>query len=359
MSGERHHMLEDAISPFVEPVDGYFPRPWFTRHDPMDCTLLLVGASSAKAFPADSLRKSDFMDALFSRADKSCRDLYQRFAASPSPTRRNLDRAIGVLEDAGWQVMQTNVTCASGSLDSRISPEARRNGAELFKAVMDHVPWRAMVIFGSGAAKRFQRIAGTEMPPMVDADARPIAGLLGGKPFFVIPTLAYPGYRSSVWRCVDRCVSALNDLCLAEQDKAGCRPSIQAETSFMPPEQPLQRPAVVSLVGADAALQAAARELDQLLADHPELELRTASSQLSLWAPSQRRLFRIKRQGSRVDLLIRRDTLAYCETACDDLDMAPHKNTDFLRLFSDDASAVKALLKRIRDRLDRVDLASL
>lgn len=360
MSNERHRILEDAISPFVETVDGYFPRPWFTRHDPMDCTLLLVGASSAKSFPAGDLQKSDLMNALFNRAGTSCCDLYQRFVASPSPSRQNLDRAIQVLEDAGWRVMQTNVTCASAALDSQISPEARRNGTELFKAVMNHVPWRAMVIFGSGAAKRFRRITGVEMPPMADADAQPIAGLLGGKPFFVIPTLAYPGYRSSVWRCVSRCVSALDDLDLAKPNNGECRPNIQRAGPALSPRQPLQRPApIVLLVGTDTALQAAARGLDLLLADHPELELRSGSSQISLWAPLQRRLFRIKRQGSRVDLLIHRDILAYCEIARDHFDMAPHKNTDFLRLFSDDTSAVKALLNRIRQCLDRVDLASI
>lgn len=105
---------------------------------------------------------------------------------------------------------------------------------------------------------------------------------------------------------------------------------------------------VASLVrGKSSAVQEAARLLDAILADRPELQLKAGSSQVSIWCGAER-LFRLKTLGAQADILVRA-RLTDRMRAMAGFDLVPHKNPDFLRFRSDNPSSVRLFLSAVRD----------
>lgn len=202
--------LEDRIRELTTPRGGAYPRPWTTTTDPAQSDVLIVGASSAKTFTvADVGEHEKFLDALWNRNGRSCRAMYEAATSKPSPTRPNLDRLSQMLAERGIASLQTNVTCASARYDAEVSSKDRAHGTIIFKTVVEFVPWKAMILYGVGATEKFEKAFGLKMPDVPSPDSDPISMQFRGRPVFVSPTLAAPGYRSSVWPYLERVVAAI------------------------------------------------------------------------------------------------------------------------------------------------------
>ena len=202
--------LEDQIRTLTAARQGVYPRPWTTDTDPERVDVLIVGASSAKPFRAADVGNHDqFIDALWNRNGRKCRTMYEAATVKPSRTRPNLDRLSEMLTARGFSSLQTNVTCASAPYDSLIGKEDRDHGAEIFKTVVSHVPWKAMIVYGVGACRSFGRIFELAMPPVPSTPTSPAYTTFRNRPVFVSPTLAAPGYRTSVWPYLEQVVKAI------------------------------------------------------------------------------------------------------------------------------------------------------
>lgn len=202
--------FEDRIRAMTAPRDGAYPRPWTTDTDPAQVDVLIVGASSAKTFHViDIGNHEQFLDALWNRNGQTCRAMYDAATLKPSPTRPNLDRLSQMLAASGLSSLQTNVTCASARYDADVSEKDRAHGTLLFKTVVAHVPWKAMIIYGVGVTERFGHAFGVAMPPIPSPDTAPVQTAIYNRPVFIAPTLASPGYRTSVWLYLERVVAAI------------------------------------------------------------------------------------------------------------------------------------------------------
>lgn len=135
--------------------------------------------------------------------------MYHAATASPSKARPNLDRLSAMLAARGLTSMQTNVSCASARYDADLSEDDRSHGTEIFKAVVDHVPWQTIIIYGVRATKRFGRAFDIAMPPVPSPDSAPVQIKFQKGVVFVAPTLAPPSYRTSVWPYLERVVAAM------------------------------------------------------------------------------------------------------------------------------------------------------
>ena len=205
--------FEDRIRALTAPRGGVYSRPWMTDADPTQADVLIVGASSAKSFHVAEVGTHDqFLDALWNRNGLTCRSMYYAATSKPSPTRPNLDRLATMLADNGLTSLQTNVTCASARYDAEVSDEDRAHGTLIFKAVATHVPWKAMIVHGAGATERFGTAFGLTMPNVPLPHSAPVSRIVLGRPVFVSPTLASPGYRRSVWPYIERVVIAISGL---------------------------------------------------------------------------------------------------------------------------------------------------
>ncbi|MDQ7261815.1 hypothetical protein NM680_08405, partial [Paracoccus sp. PS-1] len=127
----------------------------------------------------------------------------------PSKTRPNLARLSKMLAERGLTSMQTNISCASARYDADLSDEDRAHGTEIFKAVLEHVPWRAMIVYGVGASKQFGRAFGMAMPQVPSPDSAPVQVSFRERTVFISPTLAPPRYRTSVWPYLERVVGII------------------------------------------------------------------------------------------------------------------------------------------------------
>lgn len=194
------------------PRDGAYPRPWTSDTNPEQADVLIVGASSAKTFHAVDVGNHDqFLDALWNRNGQRCRAMYDAATKKPSPTRANLDRLSELLAARGLNPLQTNVTCASARYDADVPDEDRAHGTELFKTVVAHVPWKAMIVYGAGAISRFGRALDVTMPQVPSPESAPVWTTVQGRPAFISPTLAFPSYRATVWPYIERVVASIAD----------------------------------------------------------------------------------------------------------------------------------------------------
>lgn len=205
--------FEDSIRALTIPRNGTYPRPWTTAADPTQADVLIVGASSANSFRvADVGCHDQFLDSLWNRNGLSCRAMYEAATAKPSHTRPNLDRLSQMLAADGLTSLQTNVTCTSAHYDAEVSEKDRAHGTLIFKTVVTHVPWKAMIIYGAGATDRFGKAFGLAMPKVPSPDSAPVSRVVYDRPAFVSPTLAFPAYRKSVWPYLERVVLAIGGL---------------------------------------------------------------------------------------------------------------------------------------------------
>lgn len=343
--------LERAIRAMTVPRNGAYPRPWTTDTDPEQADVLIVGASSAKTFNvADVGSHETFLDALWNRNGHTCRAMYSAATEKPSPTRGNLDRLSKMLAAYKLTSLQTNVTCASARYDAEVLKEDRTHGAELFKAVVAHVPWKAMIVYGVGASEEFGKAFGLEMLPVPFPESIPVLTRFQGRPVFVSPTLAFPAYRASVWPYLERVVTEIADsakamgMIGARQDFLAIRRAAPAQHSRKEaiPLSAQDTPAEFDASAANLLVQRRMNAIDANCA----LELAPSTKQASLYDRSSNiRVFRHEFTKAKADILVREDVFPFDPSLRDLVPWTPHSNPDFQRLRTDDLN----LLERILD----------
>lgn len=344
--------LERRIRAMTVPRHGIYPRPWMTDADPDHADVLIVGASSAKTFHvADVGDHERFLDSLWNRNGQTCRTMYDAATTKPSRTRPNLDRLSEMLSTEGLTSLQTNVTCVSAPYDAQVRKEARAYGTELFKAVVAQVPWRAMIVYGVGAAERFGRALGVTMPPVPPPDSEPVWTTVQERPVFVSPTLAFPQYKRSVWLYLERVVATLAKI--QEGRDAPVIRSYRSSTELpsrnphedADPHGKLPKP---DQFNASAANFLVWRRMQEIAAGSG-LSFDPGTTQASLFgAPELEntdRVFRHAFTASKADILLRKDVFSLDVELQDAGDWKPHRGKAFQRLRTDDLQ----LLGRILD----------
>lgn len=349
--------FEDHIRALTTPRHGTYPRPWMTDTDPGQANVLIVGASSAKTFHTADVGSHDkFLDALWNRNGQTCRAMYNAATVKPSRTRPNLDRLSEMLAARGLTSLQTNVTCASGRYDAEVPDEDRVHGTELFRAVVAHVPWSAMIIYGVGASKQFGRVFDVAMPPVPKVDSPPVWTMFQGRPVFVSPTLAFPGYLASVWSYVERVVVAITD----GSELMGMpapRPVLTATTP--PTQRKLVGDDTVHRVVQDTPLAFNSTDANRRvwqrmheIAAKSGLEVKLSNEQATLvrgptFLPKDR-VFRHKFNRARADILVRDDVFEVNPSLWEAAAWTTHTNPIFQNIKTDDLP----LLSRILDAVE-------
>lgn len=345
--------FEDRIRAMTVPRDGAYPRPWTTDTDPAQADVLIVGASSAKKFRATDVGShNQFLDALWNRNGQTCRGMYDAVTTKPSRTRPNLDQLSKMLAVHGLTSLQTNVTCASAPYDAEVSEEDRAHGTELFKAVVAHVRWKAMIVYGIGASKRFGRAFGVAMPPVPSPDSAPVRTTLHGRAVFISPTLAPPSYRASVWPYLERVVAAIAGGAEATEFTATL-PDVSPAPRPVPAQHPREE-AVPS--GTPAAFNTAAanrlvwRRMNAIAAASG-LRVNSSQQQAALVGgpvlSSTDRVFRHKFNAAKANILVREDVFPFGAGLKEAVEWKPHKKV-FQNLRTDDLE----LLGRVLDAVE-------
>lgn len=349
--------FEDCIRAMTTPRHDTYPRPWTTDTDPGQVNVLIVGASSAKTFHTADVGSHDhFLDALWNRNGQTCRAMYNAATIKPSRTRPNLDRLSGMLAARGLTSLQTNVTCASGRYDAEVPDEDRVHGTELFKAVVAHVPWKAMIVYGVGASKQFGRAFGVAMPPVPSADSPPVWTTIQGRPVFVSPTLAFPGYLASVWPYIERVVAAITDG--AEViDMSAVRPVLsptarptqtkRVREDTVPPGERGTPPAF-NPTDANRRVWRRMHEIEATSGLKIELSTKQATLIRGPTFLPKDRVFRHKFNKARADILVRDDVFEVNPTLWEAAAWTTHTNPIFQNIRTDDLQ----LLGRILDAVE-------
>ena len=348
--------FEDRIRLMTKPRGGAYPRPWTTDTDPRQADVLIVGASSATTFRAADVGNHDqFLDALWNRNGRTCREMYDAATAKRSRTRPNLDRLSKMLASRGLTSLQTNVSCASARFDSEISEEDRAHGTELFKTVVAHVPWRAMIVYGVGASERFGRAFGVAMPPVPSPASIPVRTTVLKRAVFVSPTLAPPSYRTSVWPYLERVVTAIA-AGGAATDTFAARSTPSPPAHRAPTQRPrpdaipssaLSTPAAFNTSAANRLVWQRMHEIaavSSLIFD-PSTQQATLTGGPEL--SSTTRVFRHKFKTAKPDLLVREDVFRFDVGLRDVAAWTTHKIPVFQAVRTDD----QQLLGRILDAI--------
>lgn len=199
---DQQAKLEAAVRRATSPINGQYPRPWMTKSTtPWTSRVFTVGRNQKNGFPVERVGDHDrYIDALFNRNGRSCRALYDEIVDRPSPTRLNTDRFVGKLASNGVSdVIETNVICYSTpmSADLRLKAhsEGKERGTELFRAILDIIRPRALVVHGAGASKDLGRLLQVELPAVPGAPDQAARTSIGGVTIWIIPSLAPPGWN--------------------------------------------------------------------------------------------------------------------------------------------------------------------
>ena len=117
-----------------------------------------------------------------------------------SPTRKNTDRLVALLEAQGvGKILETNVICYSTpmSADLRLPGHASgsKRGEEIFRYLLDAIKPKVLVVHGAGSRKKLASILDADLgsEPLSAEDTRlhEVAGYL----LAVIPSLAPPAFN--------------------------------------------------------------------------------------------------------------------------------------------------------------------
>lgn len=351
--------FEDDIRAMTAPRGGAYPRPWMTDADPEQAKVLIVGASSAKTFRSADIGDHDqFLDALWNRNGRMCRAMYDAATMKPSRTRPNIDRLSEMLAARGLTSIQTNVSCASARYDAELSEEDRAHGTEIFKAVVAYVPWRAMIVYGVGASKRFGRAFGITMPQVPSPDSEPVLVNFRGRAVFVSPTLAPPSYRTAVWPYLERVVGAIaiasgatttDTFSVLSQPSATTRPGLMKSLgSDDVPSHTLATPTDFKNSAANRLVWQRIHEI----ASASSLVVDPSRQQATLTKGPEHmgttRVFRHKFKAAKPDLLVREDVFSFDAELCKVATWNRHRTRAFQALRTDDLQ----LLGRVLDAIE-------
>jgi hypothetical protein len=349
--------FEDQIRALTAPRNGAYPRPWTTGADdtdPSQADVLIVGASSAKTFRVADVGDHDaFLDALWNRNGKTCSAMYAAATSERSRTRPNLERLSGMLAARGFTSLQTNVACASGRYDADVSDEDRAHGTDIFKVVVKHVPWKAMIVYGVGACERFGRALDVAMPSMPSPDAEPASVTIFDRPVYISPTIAPPSYRSSVWPYLERVVEKITAGRHASNVPAhGSTPLPTARPA--PMRLPRENAGTYNAPGTPNAFDdSAANELVwqrmHAIERNTGLTVYPSEKQVRLGnGPEYRnttRVFRHRFDRAKPEILVRDDVFAFDDTLMQAAAWAPYKV--FQKLRTDDLQPLGRVLDAV------------
>jgi hypothetical protein len=202
-NGMRKSEFEATIRELTAPLNGQFPRPWMTElSNPLQADVFVVGKNQRNGCP-ENLRGGHqrHIDALFNRNGETCRRSYDEVTGgSPSPTRRNTDRFIGMLRAAGAaRVLETNVICYSSPMSSDLRLTAHsggaKRGAELFAFLLDSIAPRCLIVHGAGSAKELSCVLGTPLATEPSRGDLPCFTDVSNCRVYTIPSLAPPAYN--------------------------------------------------------------------------------------------------------------------------------------------------------------------
>jgi hypothetical protein len=169
--------------------------------DPASALVFTVGMNQRNSFLVEDVGSHErYMDALFNRGGESCRGLYERLNNRASPTRRNTDGLVQTLLAHGIsKVVETNVICystpMSADLGREIHLDGRSAGREIFRALLDIIQPKVLVVHGRGAAKELGLALRTNLPRPPNEPSEPVRTTSGNFVIYVIPSLAPPGYN--------------------------------------------------------------------------------------------------------------------------------------------------------------------
>ena len=197
-----HQEFEAAITLLTQECNGQYPRPWMTNMtDPLTASLFIVGRNQAKGYPTDKLTHMRHLDALFNRAGESCDALYEEVTDfRPSQTRRNIDRFHEILKREGAdRILETNVVCYSTPMSSDLRLPAHAGGTlrgtEIFRALLEFVEPKVLIVHGSGASALLGRLLSRPLPAPPSEVSEPESTDINGMKVFVIPSLAPPKWN--------------------------------------------------------------------------------------------------------------------------------------------------------------------
>jgi len=161
-----------------------------------------VGRNQRNGFGVEAVGShEDYLDALFNRNGSSCRGLYDRLTAKPSPTRLNTDRLVSKLDQVGiTEVLETNVICystpMSSDLRSREHLGGKERGTELFRTLLEIIKPKVLIAHGAGTAKDLGRLLVASLPSVPSVPDKTARATVGDMAIWVIPSLAPPKWNS-------------------------------------------------------------------------------------------------------------------------------------------------------------------
>jgi hypothetical protein len=219
----------------------------------------------------------------------------------------------------------------------------------IFRAVVELVPWKAVILYGVGASIRFGEAFGVRVPtvPSPESEPKPLQFL--GRPVFVSPTLAPPSYRSSVWPYLERVVLAIaGDQATSEKVHMGRSETRRLPTAGSSRDQrgADHRGVPTGLVASDANLLVWERL--QNIAATTGMRLHTSETQCSLNGgpehASTTRVFRQQFAAKKPELLVRDDVMRIDPSLATAGNWVVHTNPVFHRLRTDDLGLICRIL---------------
>lgn len=196
--------LEILVRRLTTAINGQYPRPWMTDLAcPSEANVFVVGYNPATAYEMETVEYERHVDALFNRNDENCRQFYAR-VTSGTPSRDNIAMFTQKLAEAGVaSVIETNVVCYATKSKSDLSkPEhsgGKERGMEIFRALVEEIRPKAIVVHGTGVSKEFRKTLKlpSSFPCPPDRPDRIVTyEVPHGACVFVIPSLALPGYQN-------------------------------------------------------------------------------------------------------------------------------------------------------------------
>ncbi|MDE2890149.1 MAG: hypothetical protein OXR72_18265 [Gemmatimonadota bacterium] len=194
--------FEATIREITKPLNGQYPRPWMTKlRDPIQAEVFVVGMNQSREYLTHDLSHEQHVDALFNEEPEACRKLYDDLNPSPSEARKNIDRFVNRLEEAGvHNTLETNVICYSTRMSKCLRENPHIGGAwrgeEIFRFLLSSIKPKVLIVHGVGASKKLKSIMDCDIPaPPKCADDGVVRCRCGAMLVIVIPSLGQPGFN--------------------------------------------------------------------------------------------------------------------------------------------------------------------
>jgi len=185
------------------PINGQYPRPWFTdlkRPDLAD--VFVVGRNQATTYSVDRLTHEKHIDSLFNRNNESCLFEYQIFRPGKSSrTRSNMNSFISALNRHNIiNIIQTDLICYSTPQSYDLKTQYHRpgmiRGREIFSYIYKYIKPRIVILFGLGTIKDFRKHFGIAIPDAPTRLAEPPFIEADKTQYYSVRSLAPPAWNS-------------------------------------------------------------------------------------------------------------------------------------------------------------------